>query len=250
MTEGKKLTLLDHLIELRDRLVRAFIALLIGTILSLFLFTPRMFRIVIAPMGDNVPVALRPTETIIVYFKLALIVGIILAMPVIVYELVRFIVPGLEAHERRYLVILLPGATISFAIGVLFAAFVMLPFAIKYLQGFMSDIIKPTYSIDSYISFVTGLLFWVGVTFETPLIIFFLAKMGVVTPAFLSKNRKFAILLIAVLAAIITPTPDPFNMTIVMIPLILLYGIGEILARVAKPVARVKKGDDAGPKKE
>jgi sec-independent protein translocase protein TatC len=247
MADSKKLALLDHLIEFRDRLVRAFIALLIGTILSLFLFTPRMFRIVIAPMGSNVPVALRPTETIIVYFKLALIVGVILAMPVIVYELVRFIAPGLTAAERRYLVILLPGATVSFAVGVLFAAFVMLPFAIKYLQGFMSDIIRPTYSIDSYISFVTGLLFWVGVTFETPLIIFFLAKIGVVTPAFLAKNRKFAIVLIAVVAAVITPTPDPFNMTIVMIPLILLYGIGEILARVARPVARTKKNGEATP---
>jgi sec-independent protein translocase protein TatC len=126
----------------------------------------------------------------------------------------------------------------------------MLPFAIKYLQGFMSDIIRPTYSIDSYITFVTSLLFWVGVTFETPLIIFFLAKIGVVTPAFLSKNRKFAILLIAVLAAVITPTPDPFNMTIVMIPLILLYGIGEILARVAKPVPRTKKDSEPTPQEK
>lgn len=238
MTENNRMPLLAHLGELRDRLIKSFVVLLVGTLVSLFVFTPRLFEIVIRPMQPNVPVALRPTETIIVYFKLALIVGVVLAMPVIVYQLVRFVVPGLTPREKRYLYYLLPGATLSFAVGVLFAALVMLPFAIAYLKGFMSDIVRPTYSIDSYISFVTGLLFWVGVTFETPLIIFFLAKLGVVTPAFLAKNRTYALLLIAVLAAVITPTPDPFNMAIVMVPLMLLYGVGEILARFARPLAR------------
>lgn len=245
MSENNKMPLLAHLGELRDRLIKAFIALFVGTLLSLFLFTPRLFEIVIRPMQPNVPVALRPTETIIVYFKLALILGVVIAMPVIVYQMVRFIVPGLTPQERRYLYFLLPSATLSFALGVLFAALVMLPFAIAYLKGFMSDIVRPTYSIDSYISFVTGLLFWVGVTFETPLLIFFLAKLGIVTPAFLSKNRKYAILLIAVLAAVITPTPDPFNMLIVMAPLILLYGVGEILARFARPLAKPRAGSDS-----
>lgn len=243
MDDKTRMTLFAHLGELRDRLIKAFVALFIAAVVSLFLFTPRLFQIVIQPMEPNVPVALRPTETIIVYFKLALIVGLVIAMPVILYQLVRFIVPGLQDNERRYLYFLLPGATLSFALGVAFAAFVMLPFSIKYLQGFMSDIVKPTYSIDQYISFVTGLLFWVGVVFETPLVIFFLAKLGVVTPAFLSKNRKYALLLIAVLAAVITPTPDPFNMAIVMGPLMLLYGIGELLARFAKPFAKTETVD-------
>lgn len=244
MNETTRMTLFSHLGELRDRLIKAFAALLVATLVSLFLFTPRLFQIVIQPMEPNVPVALRPTETIIVYFKLALIIGLIVAMPVIVYQLVRFIAPGLTPRERRYLYFLLPGATFSFAVGVAFSSLVMLPFAIKYLQGFMSDVVRPTYSIDSYISFVTGMLFWVGVTFETPLIIFFLAKLGIVTPAFLAKNRKYALLLIAVLAAVITPTPDPFNMLIVMVPLFGLYGIGELLARFAKPFSK-SAGEDA-----
>lgn len=243
MNKSARMTLFSHLGELRDRLIKAFAALLVATIASLFLFTPRLFQIVIQPMEPNVPVALRPTETIIVYFKLALIVGLILAMPVIVYQLVRFVAPGLTGRERRYLYFLLPGATFSFALGVSFSALVMLPFAIQYLQGFMSEIVRPTYSIDSYIGFVTSMLFWVGVTFETPLIIFFLAKLGIVTPAFLSKNRKYAVLLIAVVAAVITPTPDPFNMMIVMVPLLLLYGVGEILARFAKPFAKPSRTD-------
>jgi sec-independent protein translocase protein TatC len=245
MSNETRMTLFSHLGELRDRLIKAFAALFVAALVSLFLFTPQLFQAVIRPMEPNVPIALRPTETIIVYFKLALIVGLVIAMPVIVYQVVRFIVPGLKDNERRYLYFLLPGATLSFALGVAFAAFVMLPFSIKYLQGFMSDIVKPTYSIDQYISFVTGMLFWVGVVFETPLIIFFLAKMGVVTPAFLSKNRKYALLLIAVLAAVITPTPDPFNMAIVMGPLMLLYGIGELLARFARPFAKPEKKDES-----
>jgi len=240
MAESPNMTLLGHLGELRDRLIKAGVALVIGTALSLFLFTPALFDLVIKPMEPNRPVALRPTETIIVYFKLALIIGLIVSMPVVLYQTIRFIAPGLTAQERRSLTYLLPAATVSFALGVAFAAVVMLPFSIKYLQGFMGDIVRPTYSIDAYISFVTSMLFWVGVVFETPLVIFFLAKIGVVTPQFLSSNRKFAIVIVAVVAAVVTPTPDPFNMLIVMVPLVLLYEVGVLLARLARPVARPK----------
>ncbi len=226
------MTLLQHLEELRDRLVRVAIAVGVTTLFSL-VFARQALELLIAPTGENQPVALHPTENIIIYFKVALVLGIVLAMPVIVYQAVRYIVPGLTREEQRYLYILIPGATVSFALGVAFAGLVMLPFSIQYLQGFMSDLIKPTYSIDRYISFVTSVLFWVGLSFETPLIIFFLAKMGVVNVEVLSHSRKYALLIVAVLAAIITPTPDPFNMLIVMAPLILLYELGVLLARLA-----------------
>jgi sec-independent protein translocase protein TatC len=232
MAQQEEMTLLQHLEELRDRLVRVAIAVGLTTVFSL-LFARQALQLLIAPTGGNQPVALHPTENIIIYFKVALVLGVVLAMPVIVYQAVRYIVPGLTAEEQRYLYILIPGATVSFALGVAFAGLVMLPFSIRYLQGFMSDLIKPTYSIDSYISFVTSVLFWVGLSFETPLIIFFLAKMGVVNVDVLSRSRKYALLIVAVLAAIITPTPDPFNMLIVMAPLILLYELGVLLARLA-----------------
>jgi len=105
--------------------------------------------------------------------------------------------------------------------------------AIPFLKGFLGDIVQPNWFVDKYISFITSLLFWVGLSFETPLLIFFLAKLGIVTPAVLSRNRKYAVLVIAVLSAVITPTPDPFNMILVMAPLILLYEIGILLAKLA-----------------
>jgi sec-independent protein translocase protein TatC len=232
MAQQEEMTLLQHLEELRDRLVKVAIVVGVTTLFSL-IFARRALQLLIAPTGENQPVALHPTENIIIYFKVALVLGIVLAMPVIVYQAVRYIVPGLTSEEQRYLYILIPGATVSFALGVAFAGLVMLPFSIQYLQGFMSDLIRPTYSIDRYISFVTSVLLWVGLSFETPLVIFFLAKMGVVNVEVLVRSRKYALLIVAVLAAIITPTPDPFNMLIVMAPLFLLYELGVLLARLA-----------------
>jgi len=163
----------------------------------------------------------------------ALISGVALAMPVLVYQLIGFIAPGLTRREKRYLYLILPGATLSFVAGIAFAYFVMLPTAIPFLKGFLGDIVQPNWFVDKYISFITSLLLGVGLSFETPLLIFFLAKLGIVTPEVLSRNRKYAVLVIAVLSAVITPTPDPFNMILVMVPLILLYEIGILLAKLA-----------------
>lgn len=226
------MTLVEHLGELRGRLIKSVIALAVTTLFSL-LFTRQFLAILIAPMGESQPIALRPTEAIISYFRIALICGLVLAMPVIIYQLLRFVLPGLTRQERRYVFFLVPGAGISFAIGVAFAAFVMLPFAVNYLKGFLSDLVQPTYSLEYYISFVTTMLLWVGLIFETPLMMFFLAKIGLINAKQLSRYRKYAILVIAIIAAVITPTPDPFNMSLVMGPLWILYEIGVLLARLA-----------------
>jgi len=232
MAEKRQLTIIEHLEELRGRLMKSAIALTVTTLFS-FIFAKQFLQLLVAPMGETPPVSSSPTTTIVVFTKVALISGVALAMPVLVYQLISFIAPGLKPQEKRYLYFVLPGATISFVAGVAFAYFVMLPTAIPFLKGFLSDIIEPNWFIDRYISFVTSLLFWVGLSFETPLLIFFLAKLGIVTPAVLSRNRKYAVLVIAVLAAVITPTPDPFNMILVMVPLILLYEIGILLAKLA-----------------
>jgi sec-independent protein translocase protein TatC len=232
MTEERQLTIIEHLEELRDRLIKSVIALTVTTLLS-FVFAKKFLEILIAPMGETPPVSATPTTTIVVFTKVALISGVALAMPVLVYQLISFIAPGLTRQEKRYFYFVLPGATISFVAGAAFAYFIMLPTAIPFLKGFLSDIIEPNWFVDKYISFITSLLFWVGLSFETPLLIFFLSKLGIVTPAALSRYRKYAILVIAVLAAVITPTPDPFNMILVMGPLILLYEIGILLAKLA-----------------
>lgn len=232
MAEERQLTIIEHLEELRDRLIKSAIALTVTTVIS-FAFARKFLEILIAPMGQTPPVSPSPTANIIIFTKVALISGVALAMPVLVYQLIRFIAPGLTPQEKRYLYAILPGATVSFVAGAAFAYFVMLPAAIPFLKGFLSDIIQPNWFIDRYISFITSLLFWIGVSFETPLLMFFLAKIGIISPAVLSRYRKYAILVIAVIAAVITPTIDPFNMLLVMGPLILLYEIGILLAKLA-----------------
>jgi len=229
MSENRPMTVLEHLVELRQRLIKAILALIITTFVSL-LFTSRFLALLTVPMGDNLPQAIGPTETIVIYFKVALIGGLILAMPVLVYQFIHFIVPGLYPHERRYLYIVVPATSLLFASGVAFAYYVMLPATIPFLLNFMGDIIRQQWSIEKYISLVTGLLFWVGVIFETPLVIAFLAYLGVVSPAMLWKNFRYAIVLIAIIAAVATPTTDPITMTLLMLPLILLYLLSILLA--------------------
>ena len=230
ITEGQK-TILEHLEELRTRLIRALLALAAGTALS-FAFTTQVLRLLIAPAGIK-PVFLRPTEMFVTYFQVAMLTGVILAMPVIVYQLVRFVWPGLQVSERNYLIFIVPAATVSFVAGLAFSYYVLLPYALRYLVSFGGDLVTAEWAISEYITFITTLLFWSGVIFETPLIIFFLARLHLVTPQFLSKNRRYAIIIIAVIAAVITPTPDPFNMGLVMVPLLIMYELGILLAKLA-----------------
>lgn len=226
-----KLTIVEHLEELRDRLIVIVIALVVGTSFSL-VFTEKLLRLLIQPLGAT-PIAIHPVESFIVYFKVALIAGVAVAMPVILYEIVRFLLPALTPQEKRYLYLLLPGGTLFFIIGLSFAAFVMLPAAINFLRGFMGDVIRQQWTIENYISFVTTIMFWMGVIFELPLVMFFLAKLGLVSTQMLTRFRRFWILAAAVIAAAVTPTPDPVNMTIVMVPLILLYEVGILLVWLA-----------------
>jgi len=227
----KQMTILEHLEELRTRLIRALLALAAGTALS-FAFTTQVLRLLIAPAGIK-PVFLRPTEMFVTYFQVAMLTGVILAMPVIVYQLVRFVWPGLQVSERSYLIFIVPAATVSFVTGLAFSYYVLLPYALRYLVSFGGDLVTAQWAISEYITFITTLLFWSGVIFETPLIIFFLARLHLVTPQFLSKNRRYAIIIIAVIAAVITPTPDPFNMGLVMVPLLIMYELGILLAKLA-----------------
>ncbi len=224
--------LFDHLNELRQRLVKAIIALIIGVIVGMFVAEPAL-QMLIAPLGDHKPVALKPTESPSVFFKIAVVIGVIIAMPVIVYQLFQFARPGLEPHERRYAMIGAPVASLFFAAGVIFAATVILPAAVPFLQGFLSDFVEPQYSIDFYMSFVSNVLLWAGLVFETPLVMYFLAKLGVVTSEDFVKAWRIVVVGAAVGAAIITPTVDPINMLLIMGPFMLLYGLGILLARLA-----------------
>jgi sec-independent protein translocase protein TatC len=226
------MTLLDHLNELRQRLLRAIIALAVGVVIGTFL-TPPVLEILIAPLGGQSPLAIAPTETTAVFFKISIVLGIVIAMPVLVYQMFQFAAPGLEPREKRYIIIGAPLAALSFAAGVIFAAKVLLPAALPFLQGFLSGIVEQRYSIDRYISFVSNILLWAGLVFETPLVMYFLAKLGVVTHQGFAGARRIVIVGAAAGAAVITPTTDPVNMLLIMIPFLLLYEFGILLARLA-----------------
>ena len=224
----------DHLAELRDRLIKAFLGLAVTTVLSM-LFANQILVYLISPIGreDFLLQTLGPTEGVIIYFRVALLAGGILAIPWITWQLWMFIAPGLTRSEKRYILLSLPATTTLFLIGVLFAWFILMPAALNFLQNFQSDIFKADWTADQYVAFVTSLLFWIGVSFEMPLIFFILARLGLVGPRALRQNWRLAIVGSSLAAALITPTIDPFNMMLVMGPLLTLYVISIVLSGVA-----------------
>jgi sec-independent protein translocase protein TatC len=226
-----QMTLLEHLTELRDRLVRSAIVVFVTTMLAAA-FTRNILDLLVVPYGHRLQV-LGPTEGIIIYFRVALTSGLVLSMPYLVYQLLMFILPGLEENEKRYIKWGVPSASLLFLIGVAFAWFIMIPAAVGFLSTFQTDLFIQDWQSKEYIPFVTSLLFWIGVSFETPLIIFIMAKVGLVTPQFLIKQWRFAVVIIAIAAAMITPTVDPFNMALVMLPLFALYGLSILLSYLA-----------------
>ena len=226
------MSLTEHLAELRTRLIKAVLGVVLGTVVSFF-FIERIFDALLALAGEHQPVALGITEKFATYMKVAFIAGIALSMPIIVYQLIAFIAPGLTSHERRYVFRALPFVTGMFIGGVAFAYFVVLPAALRWLLNFGSEEIVTTPRLSDYVSFVSNLLLWVGVSFETPVVVYILIKAGIVSAQRLASLRKYAFLVVVVAAAIITPTPDPYNMLIVAIPMYLLYELGILLGRIA-----------------
>jgi sec-independent protein translocase protein TatC len=230
--EDKIMPIMGHLRELRNVLIKCAVVLAITTAIS-FLFTTQILQFLIAPYGGILE-TIDPTENVTTYFRVALTSGAVLAMPFLVYFLWSFIAPGLEDKEKRYVRIIVPGATLLFMLGVAFAWGIMLPAAIGFLATFEPDIFKTSWRAAAYIPFVTSLMFWIGVAFELPLIVFFLAKLKIVTAQKLLSWWRFAFVGAAIVAALITPTVDPFNMALVMAPLIFLYFLSIGLAKIAR----------------
>jgi sec-independent protein translocase protein TatC len=227
----KIMPLMGHLRDLRNVLIKCAIALAIGAAIS-FAFTSQILEFLIRPYGGILE-TIDPTENVTTYFRVALVSGAVLAMPFLVYFIWSFIAPGLESKEKRYVRYIVPGATFLFLLGVAFAWGLMLPAAIGFLSTFEPTIFKTSWRAAAYIPFVTSLLFWIGVAFELPLVVFFLAKLKIVTARNLLGWWRFAIVGAAIVAALITPTVDPFNMALVMAPLILLYFLSIVLAKFA-----------------
>ncbi len=233
MSEGNSMGFLEHIEELRTRIIRALIGLLVGTVICAF-FAERILTWLTRPLpGDGLAQleSISLTENMGVFMQASLLGGVTLAMPFILYQLWRYIEPALHTDERRYVYLIVPFATLLFLSGVAFCYYVMLPVAVPFLLEFLTIPVTPRPS--EYFPFITSILFWIGLSFETPLLVFFLAKVRVVNHRMLLKNWRVAVIVIAVLAAVITPTPDPVNMGIVMLPMVVLYGLSIVLARIA-----------------
>jgi sec-independent protein translocase protein TatC len=222
---------MSHLKELRDRILHSAIAIVIGLGVGMA-FGNQIIYLLKLPAGNIQLITTDLIEPVGVYFQVSLIAGVILAMPVLVYELIAFVAPGLTPKERRLIFTILPAITFMFLCGVAFAYFIALPPAINFLYNFNSDIAEALPKLSNYISIVTRILLILGMVFETPLIIMLLAKIGVVSPQWLAARRKWWILLSFIIAAVATPTPDPVNMCIVAIPLVLLLELGILLSRL------------------
>ena len=224
--------LLPHLLELRTRLINSLFAVLIATFVAA-LITNQVLDLLAAPIGGLEKLqVIRVTESIHVYFEVSITVGIILASPYVIAQLWIFIAAGLKPSERRWFYLLFPFALLLFLCGVAFAYLVMLPAAIPFLIQFIGIRALPT--LEDYVDFVTTILLWVGLTFEMPLIMFLLAKAHIVSAGMLARGWRVAVLAITILAAVITPTPDPFNMGLVAAPMLLLYVLSIILAFFAR----------------
>ena len=228
--EAARMSLWDHLDELRMRLFRAVMALVVGTIGGVAVATP-VLEYLQKPYGERF-ILLDPTGGVIQYFRVALMVGGILAIPIITYQVLAFVLPGLTSKEKRLLMLSIPPITVLFLVGVAFAWFILIPPALGFLSGFQPTLFRPQWTADNYLGFVTSLLFWMGVAFETPLVFFLLSVLGMVTPRPLIRNWRIAIVGSAIAAAIITPTVDPVNMILVMGPLMTLYALSIFLVGI------------------
>ena len=220
-TVKKPSTLLGHLEALRKHLFRMLIAVALGILLCAT-YTTQIIDFLSKPVGGiNALKAIDVTESVGVFMRVALLGGFAIALPYIAFEVWLFAAPGLSARARRLGLLGIPLAGIFFIGGMAFSYTFLFPTALPFLLNFMGIQTIPRPS--SYINFVTGLMFWIGVSFEFPLIIYVLTLMGIVKPHFLAHNWRIAVIVIAVLAAAITPTVDPVNMALVMAPMILLY---------------------------
>ena len=207
-----------------------------------FMFRDSIFNFLLEPGyggTDEKPQATEVLETVSIVFKVVIMAGFIGALPFVLYQIIMFVSPGLTGRERFYLFMFLPGVLIAFAGGSAFGYYVLFPPAFEFLTGFGEEFVNPEIRISSYINVMLSLIFWMGVVFQIPLVLFGLGRLGVVTPRMLGRFRRFAIVLAFIAAAIITPTFDPVNQILVAVPIIILYEFGIVLARIGQ---RLKNG--------
>ncbi len=229
--QEKRSPFTEHLGELRDRLIHAFIAVGVGFVVAYF-FKEQLFDILTAPLvtamaksGNAKLIFTGLPEAFFTYLKVALLAGIILATPVLFYEFWMFVSPGLYREEKKYMLPIIILSLIFFIAGASFGYFIVFPYGFQFFLGFTTETIQAMPSMKEYLSFASKMLLAFGFVFELPLVLTFLSRMGLVTPAFLKKNRKYALLIFFIGSAILTP-PDVVTQIMMAMPLIILYEVG------------------------
>jgi len=264
-----KAPLTEHLGELRNRI---FIAL--GVVIVAFgicfNYSENIFTILTSPIHNTVHFALNspfitftpnknsninlvflaPAEAVWMHIKISFISAFVVSSPVIFYEIWRFIAPGLLDKEKKYALPFVFTTTFLFLIGAVFCFIIILPFAMNFLLNYKTENLQPMLSVGKYVDFCLKFILAFGAIFELPVLTVFLTKMGIVTPEFLAKNRKYAVLIAFVLAALLTPTPDAFNQSLMAIPIIILYEVGIWTSRILDRTKKVPTQEDTEKKEE
>ncbi len=255
--EGR-MAFLEHLEELRSRLIRAVLAVVAGFAVCIA-FGERLFNLLASPITALLPkgstlIFTGLPDPFFMYLKVAFVAGIFLVLPFIVYELWRFVRPGLLEHERGMAVPFIVSAVLLFYMGAAFAYFVVFPAAFKFFLGYQTEVLKPMIAIKEYVSLVMLLMLAFGAVFETPIVIVFLGLLGVVDTGMLKRGRRYFIVLAFIIAATLTPTPDVINQTLMAVPMLLFYEVGifvlGIFERKRKRQEEAEEAEEAGEASE
>ena len=212
----------DHLQEFRKRLIICLVVVAIAA-LACYNYVDDIIALLSGPAGKLY--FMNPSEVFFTYMEIALYAGILFTLPVLLYEVWAFVAPALWPEERRAVLVILPTAVILFYVGLIFAYYLVIPAAVIFFMGFATQTLQPMFSLESYLSFILALTLPFGFIFELPLIVVFLAKIGLVTGDFLKGKRKILIVIAFIFAAVVSPTTDIFTQTMIAVPLIVLYEI-------------------------
>ncbi len=229
-----EMTFLEHLEELRWRIIYSLIGILIGTIIAWIFIDLIIDGVLLLPARQsNIKLQnLKPFGQLFLYFQVAIIVGLIISFPNVVYQFWKFIAPALKENEKKYITSIVLFTTFCFLAGVVFAYFVMLPLTLKFAAEFGSAAIENNFAIDEYFSIILSVIIGAGLVFELPMLSFFLTKIGILNPGIMRRYRRHSIVAILILAAILTPGTDPVSQIILAVPLVFLYEISILVSKI------------------
>lgn len=234
-THEVEMTFFEHLTELRSRILKALAGVVIGGIICFIFINPIVEYFLLAPakMSHIKLQNLKPFGQVFLYFQVSIIGGAIVSLPNLFYQFWKFISPALRQKERSYIISIVMFSTVSFLTGIVFAYLIMLPMTLSFAAQFGSSTIENQFAIDEYMEIIISVMLAAGVVFELPMISFFLSKIGILTPQFMRKYRRHAIVVIMILAAVLTPGTDPVSQVILAVPLFILYEISIIVSKLS-----------------